>query len=414
MKLAELPGAHLSYCTNVHAGESWADVEKVLEGPVCEVKRLLGADGAFGVGLRLAARAAHELEAPGELERARELLRDRDLYVFTLNGFPYGSFHGTRVKERVYQPDWLEEARIAYTASLARVLAALLPEGVSGSISTVPGCFAERARGPAAARTMARNVVRATAELVKIGRQSGRRIALALEPEPACFLETSSDTVAFFEEHIWSRECIELFGELLALDPRAAEATLREQIGVCLDTCHASVEFETPLGALRRLRGAGIAIPKIQLSAGLRVAEPDAAAFTALADFADDTYLHQVVVAQNSSHLGSASSLGAAPKLRRFLDLPAALAEREVLGGEWRVHFHVPVFEKRFGPLGSTQEDLADLLLSAEVAELTTHLEVETYSFGVLPAAYRNVPLTEAIARELRWTLLALSARPHA
>lgn len=398
MKLAAPAGAHLTYCTNVHAGESWAEVERILRSFVPEVKRRIAPREPFGVGLRLAGRAAAELERPGSLEQAREALAASNLYVFTLNGFPYGEFHGARVKQKVYQPDWLEERRVAYTSTLARVLSLLLPEGVPGSISTVPGCFAARAAAPQASNTIAQNVARVAAELVHFERVLGRQIALALEPEPACFLETTTQAIEFFERHLFSAETLQFFGRIVGLDEASAERALRRHVGVCLDACHASVEFEPPREALRRLQAAGISVPKIQVSAGLRVPDPDRAALDALRAFADDVYLHQTVVRDECG------------ELTRFVDLDEALAHGVPgEGTEWRVHFHVPVFEAKLLPFSSTQDELSELLRTAP--ELASALEVETYTFDVLPAAYRTGSVTDDLARELEWTRAELARR---
>jgi len=399
VKLAAPAGSHLSYCTNIHPGESRAEVLAMLSALVPEVKRRVSPNAPFGVGLRLAAQAASELEAPGALDEAKALLAGAGLYVFTLNGFPYGAFHRTRVKESVYLPDWFEEKRVSYTASLARVLAALLPQGVDGSISTVPGCFAPRAGAPNAHEKLAVNVARAAAELVRIERERGKTIALALEPEPACFLETTAQAVAFFERDVFGAPACGALAELTGLDARGAERALRKHVGVCLDACHGSVEFERPKDALGALGAAGIAVPKIQITAGLRLVGADAKKLEALRAFDDGVYLHQTVVRTGAG------------ALVRFVDLPAAFEAAAALGAdsEWRVHFHVPVFESELGAFSSTQSDVRELLLGAPA--LASHLEVETYTFDVLPAEYRTASVTEAIARELEWTLGVLAER---
>jgi sugar phosphate isomerase/epimerase len=396
-------GAHLTYCTNIHPGESWSEVENALRTHVAGVKALVRPGAPFGVGLRLSARAAGELESAGALEKARAELDDAGLYVFTLNGFPYGDFHGTRVKERVYRPDWLEDERVRYTASLARVLAGLLPEGTEGSISTVPGCFSERAERDAP-RKIAQAVALSAAELVRIERETGTFVALALEPEPACLLETTDDAIAFFEHELLSLEVTRGFARTVDVSPSEAERILRRHVGVCLDACHASVEFERPVMALQKLRSAGIAVPKIQLSAGLRLPSATPEALEKLRAFDDGVYFHQTVVRIREEREGSSRNL------RRFVDLPDALAvARELTFAEWRVHFHVPIFHDRLGAFSSTAEDLRELLVLA--TELSSHLEVETYTFDVLPPEFRDRPVTEAIAAELAWVSAALSER---
>lgn len=387
MRLTSIAGAHLTYCSNVHPGESLAEVTSAIERHVVAVKARLSPAAPFGVGLRLSARAADELVQTERLERFADELERAGLYVFTLNGFPHGAFHGTRVKEQVYRPDWLEAERVRYTGVLARVLARLVPEGVPGSISSVPGCFRPRGAEADAPRRVALNVARAAADLVRLERETGRFVALALEPEPGCLFETTAEAVAFFEEHLLSAQV----REQVELD----EAALRRYVGVCLDTCHASVEFEEPLSAFQRLERAGISVPKIQISAGLRLDPATAERRRALAAFHNEVYFHQTVARDGE-------------RLVRFLDLPEALASDLPESSEWRVHFHVPIFHDVLGAFSSTQSDLLPLLSALRRAPSCPHLEVETYTWDVLPERFRDVPLTDAIARELDWTLAAL------
>jgi sugar phosphate isomerase/epimerase len=397
MNLGGSRPAHLTYCTNIHPGESWAEVRRNLEDHVLRVKALVAPDKPFGVGLRLSAEAATSLADPKTLDELRSFLSSNDLYVFTINGFPYGPFHGTRVKEDVYRPDWLEEERLLYTDALAGILAALLPSEASGSVSTVPGCFKPRAVEAGASAVMADRMVRHASTLVNLERDTGRRIALALEPEPFCVLETVAEAVAFFEAHLFDRVAIARLASLTGLGGSAAEAALRSHLGVCLDACHAAVEFEDPMAAVQALRSAGIAIHKIQVSAGLRVLPPSAANRAALRPFAEDVYLHQVVARQGGD-------------LRRYADLAPALADPAAAGcDEWRIHFHVPLFREELGPFHNTQAFLRELLTLQARESVAPHLEVETYTWHVLPAEYRGTDVAEDVAREMRWTLDALA-----
>lgn len=357
--------SHLTYCTNIHPGESWAEVRANLETHVLAVKQRVCPEAPFGVGLRLSARAADELDPSA----VRRWLDEHGLYVFTLNGFPYGPFHGTPVKDQVYRPDWHEPERVAYTNRLAEVLVELVPDGVTGTISTVPGCFQDRPGDPAA---MAHHLARCAAHLATLEARTGKHLMIALEPEPCCVIETLAQAVAFFETH--------------ELD--------RRYLGLCLDACHAAVEFEQLDAALAAIRAANITIAKLQLGCGLRIAPVDAAARAAFEPFAEGVYLHQVVARRGG-------------ELIRFVDLPQALADDRD-ADEWRVHFHVPVFREQFGALGSTQAELAALLAECKRSPISSHLEVETYTWDVLPAEYRNEPIADAVARELHWVLAQL------
>jgi hypothetical protein len=361
-------GSHLTYCTNIHAGESWREVRANVERHVVAVKQRVCPDAPFGVGLRLSARAAQELAVPSEVVALRRFLADAGLYVFTINGFPHGAFHGTPVKEAVYRPDWLEDDRLAYTNLLADLLAQLLPDGVPGTISTVPGCFRARVDRDAPAR-MATRIRAAAAHLAAIERRTGKRIGLALEPEPCCAIETIAEAITFFTQHL-----------------RGVS-----HVGLCLDTCHAAVEFEDLDRAMGALWAANLEIAKVQLSAGLRVLPADAAARRELARFADAVYLHQVVARHGDA-------------LTRYVDLPEALAANEP-ADEWRIHFHVPIFRGELGAFASTQPFVDELLALHRAQPVSSHLEVETYTWDVLPAEFRDQPIADAVARELAWVI---------
>lgn len=395
---------HLTYCTNIHPGETWPDILRNLKQYVLQVRDRVARNRAYGIGLRLSGQAAATLSEPNTLNEFRTFLRNHNLYVFTINGFPHGTFHGTAIKEKVYLPDWLDEARLHYADQLAHILAALLEDhpDINGSISTVPGAFKSRASAPGAVSLIAQRLLRHAATLHTLNETTGRRLVCALEPEPCCLLETIAETIAFFKNHLFSQLAIAEFSRLTGLSSMRAEETLRRHLGVCLDACHAAVEFEQPDTALNALREAGIGIAKIQLSAGLRLPRVDRETLTALRPFAESTYLHQVV--ERRGHI-----------LTRYEDLPPALdhADREPETDtgerEWRIHFHVPLFLNRLGPFENTQPFLVRLLQLQREQAPTAHLEIETYTWDVLPEDYRNMPVVEAITRELQWVMGALT-----
>jgi sugar phosphate isomerase/epimerase len=404
MKLTGSGPPHLTYCTNIHAGETWPEVRANLERYVLAVKRRVAPDRPFGVGLRLSAQAALSLAEPRELEALQEFLTTHGLYVFTINGFPYGAFHGTRVKEGVYLPDWLDEARVAYTDRLATLLAHLLPPepGLEGSVSTVPGAFKARVTSTADVARMADLMIRHVVKLHDIRERTGKQISLALEPEPHCHMETVAETVAFFEDCLFASSAVARLSDLTGLGRGESEAVLRRHLGVCFDACHMAVEFEEPREALRAFRAAGIRIGKVQVSAGLRVLFEgrDPARLAALRPFAEGVYLHQVVEQRDGA-------------LTRYLDLPQALERADhATGGprEWRIHFHVPLFRERLGSFLNTQDYLCALLDILRKDTVSQHLEVETYTWDVLPEEYRREDLVTAVTRELEWVMERMAA----
>ena len=402
MRIATAGEPHLTYCTNIHPGETWAEVRRNLERDVVAVRDLVAGGRRFGVGLRLSAAAAEALADRDELERLRAWLDAQAMYVFTINGFPYGAFHGTRVKEAVYDPDWRDPRRLAYTDRLASLLADLLPDDVAyGSVSTVPGAFRPHADDAAATAAIAAQVLRHVAHLVALEAETGRCIRLALEPEPWCVLEAVDDAIEFFRGHLYAESAAAELARLSRRPVRDCRGLLRRHLGLCFDACHMAVAFADPADAVARLTAAEIDLVKVQVSAGMAVmlGGDDRATRSALGQFADDVYLHQVV------ERGPAG-------LRHWVDLPQALAaaidHREAR--EWRIHFHVPLFRAELGAIRSTQPWVAELLRTLAARGYGGHLEVETYTWAVLPAAYRGEPVATAVARELAWTMEQLGA----
>ena len=393
-------GAHLTYCTNIHRGETWDDTRGALARYLPEVKRLFVPRQDMGVGLRVSAVASETLSQAQELDKFQDFLAREGLYVFTINGFPYGPFHGTRVKEDVYQPDWRFPERLAYSNRLADLLAALLPGDaeIEGSVSTVPATFRPIGNEPGAIGRIADNLLQHAAHLAALSDKTGRVITLALEPEPMCYLETIEEAARFFEDHLFSSAAVRRFADLTRLDAVGAETALRRHLGICYDVCHAAVEFESAPESLARLARAGIGIFKLQLSAALKVPRVDAQTVEQLRRFDDGIYLHQVVERRADG------------SLIRFLDLAPAFAKaREAHGHEWRVHCHVPIFLPALPSLGTTQDFLRDILVLHKHAPISRHLEVETYTFDVLPPELRDVDVATAVARELEWVQGVLS-----
>ena len=394
MRLSTPGNPHLTYCTNIHAGETWPEVRANLERYVTAVKHEVAPDRPFGVGLRLSGIAAETLSRPGELEAFRDFLAASGLYVFTINGFPYGPFHGTRVKEEVYLPSWLDEERLTYTDRLARLLARLLPDepGLEGTVSTLPGAFKPLVTTPEDVARMAQHLLRHTAMLHRLHQETGKLISLAIEPEPWCFVETVAEAVAFFQDHLFSKAAVGMHG--------LSEEVVRRHLGLCFDACHMAVGFEEPLAAIGRLTAAGIRIGKIQVSAGLKVIfdGQDAPLLAALRPFAEGVYLHQTVERTRG-------------RLSRFLDLPEALEIAEAGPSEpreWRIHFHVPLFRERLGLFSNTQDYLRELLALVAKTLVSPHLEVETYTWDVLPEQYRREGVVAAVAREMQWVMQQL------
>jgi hypothetical protein len=375
-------GLHLAYCTNVHPGENWAQTFESLNHWTLAVKAQLQCKEDYAIGLRLSDTASRELIEPRRLLEFQRWLDRHHCYVFTINGFPFGQFHGGRVKEQVYCPDWTSDQRVDYTTRLFDLLVQLMPSGIDGSVSTLPGSFKEFINNPGQVQLIRDNLWRCVEHIARLSDTYGRCLHLGLEPEPLGLFENSIETTRFFD---------------VLRDEHPRDPRLDRHLGVNYDTCHFAVEFEEPQQAVGRLQAHGIRLSKIHLSNALRL-RPSAAALAQLGGFADDVYLHQVIVRKNDG------------SLIRFKDLPLALESSPSDSGgsaeEWRVHFHIPLHCDNPGEFGTTSDHVVGMLkLIAAQPSLCCHFEMETYTWAVLPEALKARDVSEQIVNEYHWTL---------
>jgi hypothetical protein len=374
--------SHLAYCTNIHPAESWEETRRMLQTEVLAVRDLLRTQGAlpadapFAIGLRLSARAARELLDDDHLAAFRDWLAETNTYVFTINGFPYGDFHRTRVKEQAFQPDWTSPARLNYTKDLFHILTAIARPGTGASVSTLPGSLkafhADESR-------IHQNLIDLAVWLDDLSDQTGHDFHLGLEPEPLGHFENTLETLAFFER----------------LHGRTPDSgIIQRRIGVNYDTCHFAIEYDDACASLDVMTGCGIRISKIHLSSALALDPRDPAAIAAIRAFDEPTYFHQVVV------------LGGPATLTRFPDLPDFLQAGTIAGAvDARVHFHIPLDSEPAPPLRSTHRHVSEVLAwHCDHPQACQHYEIETYTWGVLPAALQR-PVTEQIAGEYQWVL---------
>jgi sugar phosphate isomerase/epimerase len=393
MIVQDKPTTALSYCLNVHAGESWDNHFHAIQTHALAVRDRVAPDRPFGLGLRVSAAASRTLREEPALATFQSFMREHNLFAFTINGFPFGRFHGGRVKERVYQPDWMDDARVRYTTDLADILSRLLPDDMDGSISTVPGAYRALVRHDRDADVIAGNLARVAAHLARVRDATGRLIHLGLEPEPDCYMETAPELIHFFEHHVW-RHGRDALAQERACSANEAEAILRTHIGACLDTCHAALVFEDPAETIAAYQAAGVRISKIQISAALETANTEAGRM-ALRPFDEPVYLHQV----KGQHMDGT--------LQSWRDLPDALVAlpRQPMIDTVRIHFHVPLFWNGDGPLASTTPTLTPAFWQAARAGACPHLEIETYTFDVLPEAMRTGGIDASVSAEFAWVL---------
>lgn len=388
--------SHLSYCSNIHPGESWPATLANLREYTTQIRDHFGTP--FGIGLRLSNAASMDLAQPEQLNQFKDWLEAEQLYVFTLNGFPYGGFHRQVVKEQVHAPDWTTPERVSYTKRLFDILSRLQTEGQEGGISTSPLSYRFWHQDPDQPRQVScRHLIEIVKTLIRIKEKTGQSLHLDIEPEPDGILETSQEFIDYYQNYLL-RQGLKILVRDTGMTRSAAEAAIREHLQLCHDVCHFAVGFEKPQEVADRMNRAGIGTGKIQISAALSAdlkvdAVQQELLVRQLRSFDEPTYLHQAVLRSSES----------AGKLIRYPDLgPALEALRQGGFEEIRTHFHVPIFAGQYQSLQPTQQDIIETLNIWKKEPFTHHLEVETYTWEVLPEELK-LEMAQSIIRELDW-----------
>jgi hypothetical protein len=384
---------HLTYSTLVHPGDTWAEMWTSLTTYVPKVQKRVCPNAPFGVSLRLSNASAATLVADkGERDKLKTFLADNNMYLYTVNAFPYGPFKNTIVKEQVYEPDWRSEERTRYTTNVAEILADVVPAGISPSIQSAPLGFKPNVTNKAVVDSYTDHVMRVAARLVDLERRTGRTVTLALEPEPFCFLETTDETVDYFTNHLYTGKSAELLAKYSGLPVSEAIAAQRRFLGTVFDICHQAVVYEDIGTSLQKLVDAGIPILKLQEAAAMRIPEVTQKSVDALRRYAKTIYLTQTVEKKDG-------------KLNRFLNLEDAFKawERDPGPREWRTHFHVPVFLDDLGEFETTRFAIEDALRVHKATPLSGQLEIETYTWDVLPDHLKTGDIVDYVCRELEW-----------
>jgi hypothetical protein len=385
---------HLSYSTLVHPGDDWEQMSQSLRTYVPRVKKRVSPNQPFGLSLRLAAPSAELLAKDSKTrQNLKNFIAENDLYLYTVNAFPYGTFKNAVVKEQVYEPDWRSEERTQYTMNVADVIADVAPEGVVTSIQTAPLGFKPRVTGPEVVNAYTENVLRVVAHLVGIEARTGKTIGLALEPEPYCYLDETDEAVAYFKNHIYTGRSIERLAKLANIPVSDAIMALRRHLGVVFDIGHQSVGFEDIPTSLQKLVDAGVPILKLQEVTAMRMPNVTNEVVEQLRRFAQTVYLTQTVEKRDG-------------KLTRYLNLEDAFAawERDPGPREWRTHFHLPVFlEDLGGEFRTTRSGLEDALRMHKEKPLSGQLEIETYTWDVLPEHLKTGDIVDYVCREIEF-----------
>ena len=379
-------GIHLAYCTNIHRGRDWVETFNSLKENVLRVRDKVSPNKPYAIGLRLGDLSSRQLCQPDKLEDFKLWLMENNCYVFTINGFPYGEFHGTRVKEDVYSPDWTTDERVEYTKRLFLILSEIAPSDSGGSVSTVPCSYKEFITSNDQVIKMRENLWQVIDFINDLSEKSGKDLHLGLEPEPLCYLETSDEMIKFYHE---------------MRSHRPDDTNLSRRLGINYDTCHLAVEYEEAVEAIEALVGEGIRISKFHFSSAMKVS-PTPKIIQGLAPYSDDIYFHQVIARTVNGDF------------RCYRDLSDAIDQ--INNGqvkdeiEWRIHFHLPLHCLPTELFDTTIDQLLKVIeYLGQKPAVCSHIEMETYTWEVLPENMRQRDVIDQIVDEYNWTLKKLA-----
>jgi hypothetical protein len=384
---------HLTYSTLVHPADDWDQLWKSVNTYLPQVKARMAPNQKFGVCLRTSAPSAAALSAdPSKRADLKQFFADNDLYLYTANAFVYGVFKKQIIKEEVYEPDWRTEDRVEYTMQVASLLAHLAPDGIEPSIQSAPLGFKPRVTGDDVVQAYTTNVIRVVAHLVKLHKETGKVVTLGLEPEPRCFLETTDETVAYFTKTLFSGETAQRLAKATGLNDADAAAAMRKHMGVVFDIGHQAVGFEHIPTSLQKLVDNDVQIVKLQEAASMYMPGVTQKTVDALQAFAKTIYLSQTCQKKDG-------------ETTWFMNLEDAFEDWYKNPGprDWRTHFHVPVFLNDLGAFGTTRYALEEALAFHKKTPLSAHLEIETYTWDVLPDHLKTGDIVEYVCREMDW-----------
>jgi hypothetical protein len=286
-----------------------------------------------------------------------------------------------------------------------KILAYLLPNNIDGGVSTSPLSykywFNSKTEIEATTKKTCSSLIKIVLQLVEVKKSTGKLLHLDLEPEPDGFIENTQEVLDFYNNHLLKNGILELQNTLNCSNEKAKEHIL-SHIQVCYDVCHFALAYERPEFVVSSLKKAGINIGKIQISAAIKCEKSNSISVErqqdCLRQFDEPTYLHQSVVKRTDNSLSHYSDLNEGINTMTDSNFK-----------EIRTHFHIPIFISEFQVLESTQNEIIDALNLWKQKKYSNHLEVETYTWSILPD-HLQTNITNSIVRELDWVRKQLSS----
>nr|YP_009551192.1 hypothetical protein [Vischeria sp. ACOI 3415]QAA12125.1 hypothetical protein [Vischeria sp. ACOI 3415] len=399
MKIQTYKQFDLTYCSNIHPGDSWEEIFSNLKINIPLIKMKLSPNKPFGIGLRLSNKAANQLLKNNNLNKLKKWLNQNNCYVITLNGFVYGEFYKTSIKEKVYYPDWTNRKRNNFNNTLINLSAELCLPGNEVGFSTSPLAYkfySKKVSNDLFCGRVSNYILELVQQLIKIYEKQGKIIHIDFEPEADCILENIQDMLLFFGEFILKKIAF-ILAKDLQISLFQARIHLVRHVRICYDVCHQAIQFEDHIKNFIALNQIGVKIGKIQISSALHLKLDQYEQnflINKLNKFKDNVYLHQVTEKKSNGYL------------YKYRDLSEAISNlNKNRTSEWRVHFHLPIFNQKYANFLTTNQDIDDIVKFLKISALTSCLEIETYTWEIIPKNIK-LDLLSSISKEYEWIII--------
>lgn len=370
----------IAYCMNVHPANNLKELYDNFNKFALPIFKEVQTSTQKNIGVELHLNHVVSEELAKQIEPFNQFIEKNDINIFSINNFPLIDFHQPIVKDKVYLPSWAQSERLEQTKLCAKILSQLKTNNTELTISTLAGSWKYHNHDE---NSVLNNYMQIIRYLQDLHEQTGKKIRVALEPEPDTTLDSLASIIAFFDK----------LKERLIRSNMPVEKSL-EYIGLNFDTCHSSVLFEKPLSVILELLKKQIPIYKFHITNAPKLLAPFSKENKiSLKSLDEPKYLHQTRCKMPDE------------KIVAFKDLCHFNSEEVQEAQEIRTHFHVPLNLKSIGLLETTQSEVKDLLDQMPTSLSNTPLVVETYTWPqhLNATKQNNFNLIDGISQELIW-----------
>jgi hypothetical protein len=379
----------LSYCTNIHFGESWEEVFYILKFHSRKLRNAFLKMDQFGIGLRLSNSSIINLSKSSFFFDFLFWLKINNFYIKSVNGFPYSFFGSNYIKDNVYLPDWSNFKRYIYSRRIIILFSNFLNKNNFGGISTLPLSYKYFFCNYSYNNLYIKSIKYLYSLLILLNDiyvNNKIFIHLDIEPEPDCVVSNTLDYINFFKKWLLDRI-------ILYFLKKKIHMFILNYFRICFDICHSSVEFESICQSFNSIFLFNIKFGKFQISSSLKIDKMNFYNSYVFSYLPETPYIHQVYGKTFYDNIITYKDISLAHIL---------LYKKKIV--EYRIHYHVPIFFDKYEIFESTQQYIIEFFKLLKKRNAFYIFEIETYTFDILPC-YLKLNILYSLKREYDWVI---------